>query len=115
MLVTPVAMECHVSFYPRVDSLSFIVVTGLQVEFSWDRVRLFDQNVVQVPFTGREVSSALTIRRLFLQILFDDCMEARGAKIESVSRKPKTNYRPQVRTVARVVCALMLGVVLNTT
>lgn len=48
---------------------------GKKVEFSWDRVRLFDQNVVQ--------------------ILFDDCMEARGAKIESVSRKPKTNYRPQ--------------------
>ncbi|PIO59881.1 hypothetical protein TELCIR_18643, partial [Teladorsagia circumcincta] len=45
-------------------------------EFSWDRVRLFDQDIVQ--------------------ILYDDCMEARGAKIESVTSKPKTNYRPQV-------------------
>uniref|UniRef100_A0A0K0CVM7 DNA topoisomerase n=1 Tax=Angiostrongylus cantonensis TaxID=6313 RepID=A0A0K0CVM7_ANGCA len=29
------------------------------------------------------------------RILYDDCMEARGGKIESVSSKPKTNYRPQ--------------------
>ncbi|VDO35049.1 unnamed protein product [Haemonchus placei] len=44
-------------------------------EFTWDRVRLFDQDIVQ--------------------ILYDDCMEARAAKIETVTSKPKTNYRPQ--------------------
>ncbi|VDM62973.1 unnamed protein product [Angiostrongylus costaricensis] len=48
---------------------------NMKAEFSWDRVRLFDRDIVQ--------------------ILYDDCMEARGGKIESVSSKPKTNYRPQ--------------------
>uniref|UniRef100_A0A7I4Y9H7 DNA topoisomerase n=1 Tax=Haemonchus contortus TaxID=6289 RepID=A0A7I4Y9H7_HAECO len=46
-----------------------------KAEFTWDRVRLFDQDIVQ--------------------ILYDDCMEARAAKIETVTSKPKTNYRPQ--------------------
>ncbi|KAK6742433.1 hypothetical protein RB195_009979 [Necator americanus] len=46
-----------------------------KVEFTWDRVRLFDQDVVQ--------------------ILYDDCLEAGHAKIEAVSSKPKSKFRPQ--------------------
>ncbi|EYC15966.1 hypothetical protein Y032_0035g3067 [Ancylostoma ceylanicum] len=46
-----------------------------KAEFVWDRVRLFDQDIVQ--------------------ILYEDCVEARCAKIESVSRRPKSKYRPQ--------------------
>ncbi|RCN48206.1 DNA topoisomerase [Ancylostoma caninum] len=46
-----------------------------KAEFVWDRVRLFDQDIVQ--------------------ILYDDCVEARSAKIETVSRRPKSKFRPQ--------------------
>ncbi|EJW86992.1 DNA topoisomerase [Wuchereria bancrofti] len=44
------------------------------VEFFWDRQRLFDHNVVQV--------------------LLDDCEEAREARVLSVIRKPKSKWRP---------------------
>uniref|UniRef100_A0A0R3RY48 DNA topoisomerase n=1 Tax=Elaeophora elaphi TaxID=1147741 RepID=A0A0R3RY48_9BILA len=46
----------------------------IMVEFVWDRQRLFDRDVVQV--------------------LFDDCEEAREAQVLSVIRKPKSKWRP---------------------
>ncbi|CAG9533875.1 unnamed protein product [Cercopithifilaria johnstoni] len=44
------------------------------VEFVWDRQRLFDRDVVQV--------------------LLDDCEEAREARVLSVIKKPKNKWRP---------------------
>ncbi|EFO25086.1 DNA topoisomerase III [Loa loa] len=46
----------------------------IMVEFVWDRQRLFDRDVVQV--------------------LLDDCEEAREARVLSVIRKPKSKWRP---------------------
>uniref|UniRef100_A0A914ZNL1 DNA topoisomerase n=1 Tax=Parascaris univalens TaxID=6257 RepID=A0A914ZNL1_PARUN len=47
---------------------------GIDVIFEWDRVRLFDRDVVQ--------------------ILLDDCEEAREARVVSVKQRPKSKWRP---------------------
>uniref|UniRef100_A0A9J2PXL6 DNA topoisomerase n=1 Tax=Ascaris lumbricoides TaxID=6252 RepID=A0A9J2PXL6_ASCLU len=47
---------------------------GVDVIFEWDRVRLFDRDVVQV--------------------LLDDCEEAREAHVTSVKQRPKSKWRP---------------------
>lgn len=46
----------------------------INVEFLWDRQRLFDQRVVQ--------------------IFLDECLEARLGRISKVTRKPKSKWRP---------------------
>ncbi|EGT36211.1 CBN-TOP-3 protein [Caenorhabditis brenneri] len=46
-----------------------------KVEFLWDRVRLFDRDTVEV--------------------LHEDCNEAKEAVVEKVTKKPKSKWRPQ--------------------
>ncbi|KAF1761929.1 hypothetical protein GCK72_010188 [Caenorhabditis remanei] len=48
---------------------------GHKVEFLWDRNRLFDREVVD--------------------ILHDECKEAKEAHVEKVTKKPKSKWRPQ--------------------
>ncbi|PIC43034.1 hypothetical protein B9Z55_009921 [Caenorhabditis nigoni] len=48
---------------------------GHKVEFLWDRNRLFDRDVVD--------------------ILHDECKEAKEAHVEKVTKKPKSKWRPQ--------------------
>uniref|UniRef100_A0A1I7SXI1 DNA topoisomerase n=1 Tax=Caenorhabditis tropicalis TaxID=1561998 RepID=A0A1I7SXI1_9PELO len=48
---------------------------GHKVEFLWDRNRLFDRDTVD--------------------ILHDECKEAKEAVVEKVSKKPKSKWRPQ--------------------
>lgn len=47
---------------------------GQKVDFAWAQNRLFDREMVNV--------------------FYDDCMEAGSAKVEYVTRKPKTRWRP---------------------
>lgn len=49
-------------------------MNNLSVDFSWDRVRLFDQEACQV--------------------LHDICLEDPSAKVINVKTKPKSKWRP---------------------